>query len=212
MPGPNLFQRAARSALGGPGLAARRGGPSAFQQDQQLVEPPRPMPMPRPGGETVGMPRGLPGLIGFGPSPPGFAQASRFTGGNVPSPFSPTRGEEIPQFKQPDYAAPQAPGQASALAPLLAALASAAPAAPTGATAGGSPFLPPKPAPPTSGPLPQPSLPSSPAPIGTPTAIGAPTGGQGGGGYAPTPAPLQSALIAALAQQGQKLRPGVRYV
>jgi excisionase family DNA binding protein len=37
----------------------------------------------RPMNNLVATPRGLPGLIGFGPSPPGFAQTTRFTGAEV---------------------------------------------------------------------------------------------------------------------------------
>lgn len=195
---------------------SRRGGrPGLFQQAQrstlagQLVEPSRPLGAPRPQQGVVGTPHALPGLMPFGPAAPGFEQSSRFTGGAVEHPLSLTHGEDIPQFQQPDFAAPGVAGQAKGISPLLAALSgpsSLAPAA-TGATAsgtgsgrgafgGGAPA--PTPAPSSGGLFPSP-------PSGPTFGGGAPPAGliRPGADSSST----LSQLIAAIAQHGQKINP-----
>jgi len=202
--GPSLFQRGARSALA-----------------DNLVEQPRGLPGFRAQAGGVGTPPALPGLIPFGGVPPGFAQSSRFTGGTVPSPLSLTRGDQTPSFTEPSYGggAPVMPTPAvRGMSPLTQALASAStlPPAPTGGTA--TPQLPP----PTQRAEAGPGILGLPG-AGTPARSVALAGG-GGGYQAPSPlaainqqgqAPPQaqpsaglSALIAALAQRGQKVSPG----
>jgi hypothetical protein len=194
-PGPNLFQRGARSALA-----------------SNLVEPPRGMPAFRP--QAVATPQGLPGLIPYGPHPQGPTQSSTFTGGTVPSPFNLTGGDQTPGFTAPDYGGgpPVSPvGPSHTLSPLLQALSSPS-------------FLPRPPGTPIAGPAATGAIggggfgggATSVPGIGAPRAVGP----GGGGGFqiqpnlpTPTtsapqpgaPSPGLNALIAALAQTGQKL-------
>lgn len=176
-----------------------------------LVEQPRGLPQGRAQGSTVGTPQALPGLIPFGPAPPGMEQSSRFTGATAGSPFSLTE-ETPPDFTSPDYRSPQAP------TPLIAALAANGPAGPSHG------FPPRPPRPPGPPPPPNPAGPSV-VPTSPPHSLsGHATHGQGGyappgdrsrpwspemtSGGPPNLVPYQTpsaALIAALAQLGQRL-------
>lgn len=179
-----------------------------------LVENPRALALAKPQGNTVGTPQGLPGLIPFGSAPPGMEQSSRFTGGNVPSPLSLTRGETPPDFQPPVYGPP---GVAQPASPLIAALAGSAAAAPSGATSGGNPLAPP-PGPPH--PLPTPGPPaltgqgsgsgsgSSLGPGGgSPQYPGQPLPGEQTPQLIPYGGPPPQAVLAALAQLGKKINP-----
>jgi hypothetical protein len=194
-PGPNLFQRGARSALA-----------------SNLVAPPQRLPGFRPQAGGVGTPQPLPGLIPYGPQPQGLEQNSRFSGGAVPSPMSLTRGDEVPPFHEPSYGAPAQSAFLNALAPV------------------GPSHLPRPPGTPIAGPAATGAI----SPIGggggafgggstSVAGVSAPGAvyGGGGGGYQiqpgltiptglrePTPISSLSALIAALAQTGQRVNSG----
>jgi hypothetical protein len=175
---------------------------------RQLIASPHALPPPQPRALTVAPTPGLQPHAGFGPTNPSLTTNSPFSGavtaGGAMNMVHPEAG---PTFQSPTYApiGPVSPHLSilSALAPIL----SAALAGGTGATGGGggggtglgTTPGPGFPRPMAAGVLASPTL--SPAP-GRPGPRGAPGSS---GGLQPVSPALSAGLLAALAQQGQRL-------